>query len=221
MKIELLNLGCGRRFHQDWTNIDFNSTGPEIIAHNIEKGIPFGDESFDAVYHSHLLEHFTKNSAPNFVRECYRVLKPNGIIRIVVPDLEKIICCYLEILKKSLGGDKESQKKYDWIVLELFDQMVRNVSGGEMLKYWKRNPMPAESFVIERQGAEVLNFISSYRKNRFGTNNEKDDACLSTEQIGKFRLSGEIHQWMYDRYSLHKILSDCGFLKLRCAKLMN
>jgi hypothetical protein len=43
------------------------------------------------------------------------------------------------------------------------DQMVREESGGEMLKYWQLNPMPAEEFVIERAGREVLQFIESYR----------------------------------------------------------
>jgi hypothetical protein len=30
-------------------------------------------------------------------------------------------------------------------------------------------------------------------------------------QIAKFRASGEIHQWMYDRFSLKRLLSDNGF----------
>jgi hypothetical protein len=32
--------------------------------------------------------------------------------------------------------------------------------------------------------------------------------------IGKFRLGGEIHQWMYDRYSLSKLLVDVGFTQV-------
>jgi hypothetical protein len=30
-------------------------------------------------------------------------------------------------------------------------------------------------------------------------------------QIGKFRSQGEIHQWMYDRYSLARLLEQSGF----------
>ncbi len=30
-------------------------------------------------------------------------------------------------------------------------------------------------------------------------------------EIGRFRLSGEIHQWMYDRVSLARLLEDLGF----------
>ena len=52
-----LNLGCGRRYNPDWTNVDFSSTGEGVIAHNLNQNIPFPDESFDIVYHSNILEH--------------------------------------------------------------------------------------------------------------------------------------------------------------------
>ena len=54
--MQCLNLGCGDRYHPDWTNINFTSTGGGVIAHNLKQGIPFPDESFDVVYHSHVLE---------------------------------------------------------------------------------------------------------------------------------------------------------------------
>ncbi|MDP4267502.1 MAG: methyltransferase, partial [Bacteroidota bacterium] len=34
-------------------------------------------------------------------------------------------------------------------------------------------------------------------------------------KIGKFRLSGEIHQWMYDRYSLSTLLARTGFKEIQ------
>ena len=38
---------------------------------------------------------------------------------------------------------------------------------------------------------------------------------LLTSKIGKFRLSGEIHQWMYDKYSLGKLLKETGFKNIK------
>ena len=35
-----------------------------------------------------------------------------------------------------------------------------------------------------------------------------------TLQMGRFRKGGEIHQWMYDNYSLGALLTDCGFIKV-------
>ncbi len=216
--LKLLNLGCGGRYHPDWTNVDFRSSGPGVIACNLNLGIPIEDNCFDVVYHSHLLEHFPKGHAPIFLKECNRVLKKGGIIRVAVPDLEQIVRWYLRLLERSLQGDKEAQDMYEWILLELFDQMVRNTSGGEMLKYWKQNPMPAESFVIERLGSEVINALNTIRKHDVRESSLEDikkDNPPDAEKIGEFRLSGEIHEWMYDRYSLGRLLLESGFRNVK------
>lgn len=73
--MKYLNLGCGDRFHPSWTNINFTSTGAGVIAHDLKQGIPYPDNYFDVVYHSHVLEHFPKDAAETFIRECDRVLR--------------------------------------------------------------------------------------------------------------------------------------------------
>ena len=222
-KLNMLNLGCGNRYHPDWTNINFQSSEPDVIAYDLNKPLPFEDESFDVVYHSHLLEHFPRSQAPVFIGECFRILRAGGIIRIVVPDLEQIARCYLTMLEKSLQGVKYAQECYDWIMLELFDQMVRNVSGGEMLNYWKQDTIAAEDFVIERVGSEVKNVLNEIRQNAGAATatiaqTDKKNITLDPYQIGRFRLSGEIHQWMYDRYSLGKLLKQAGFREIRVCR---
>ncbi|MBK1656075.1 TylF/MycF/NovP-related O-methyltransferase [Allochromatium vinosum] len=212
-----LNLGCGAHYHPAWVNLDFTSSSREVIAHDLTQGIPFASESFDVVYHSHLLEHFTKDYAPRFLRECHRVLTPGGIIRVAVPDLEAIARLYLSLLDGALDGDPEAQQRYDWILIELFDQMVRNHSGGEMLAYWRQNPMPAETFVLERMGSEVKNAVRALRASK---NEDTSNAFthLDLEGIARFRLSGEVHQWMYDRYSLGKLLTESGFESVKVCR---
>lgn len=211
--MKLLNLGCGGRYHPDWVNVDFYSTGPGVIAHDLKRGLPFSEAKFDVVYHSHLLEHLPKNYAPIFLQECYRVLKPGGIIRVVVPDLEQIARLYLTLLEKALQGDNQAQARYEWILLEMFDQMVRQQSGGNMLKYWQQRPMPAEDFVIERLGSEVLNTLAILRSTNIQPISTVEE--LEAMQIGQFRLSGEVHQWMYDRYSLSVLLQAVGFQNVK------
>ncbi len=215
--MKLLNLGCGRSYHHEWTNADFKPTGQGVIPCNLNFGLPFVDNAFHAVYHSHLLEHFPKRYALTFLRECFRVLKTGGIIRVVIPDLERIVRLYLNLLEKAENGDQKARKRYEWIVIEMLDQMVRDQSGGEMLKYWQQNPMPEEEFVIERCGSEVLNALASLRDpNNTDIISESDKSNCQTpvrdaESIGQFRLSGEVHQWMYDRYSLSSLLKKAGF----------
>jgi predicted SAM-dependent methyltransferase len=223
-KWRLLNLGCGSCYHPAWLNVDFRSTAPGVMACNLSHGLPFADNSFDVIYHSHLLEHFPKRYAPIFLHECFRVLKPGGIIRVVVPDLEQMARLYLDLLEKALQGDEEAQKRYDWIMLEMFDQMVRNEPGGEMLNYWEQNPMPAESFVIERCGSEVLNALAVVRNQSNSAHTAESkvgpslDEELDARQIGQFRLSGEVHQWMYDRHSLGVLLRDVGFQNIQVCR---
>lgn len=58
------------------------------------KGLPLKQESCEVVYSSHMLEHLDRNGADKFLREAYRVLRQNGIIRIVVPDIKIQIAQY-------------------------------------------------------------------------------------------------------------------------------
>lgn len=238
-----LNLGCGRRFHPNWTNIDFSSTGPSVIAHNLTQGIPRPEQSFDVVYHSHVLEHFSKNQAPSFLQECHRVLRPQGIIRIAVPDLEQIARSYIFSLEQALSGSPEASDNYNWLLLELLDQIVRNQSGGAMAAYLFQEHIPNPDFILKRLGTEAKNLIeagcqqrqqkvvkeswikcalrpayrflrdSSYRRDTF-LKSILGTADYQALQLGRFRQGGEIHQWMYDRHSLTQLLKDTGFTQI-------
>ena len=226
-----LNLGCGNKFHPDWVNVDFVSTGEGVIAHNLLSGIPMPDNKFEVVYHSHVLEHFQRDDAFKFIQECYRVLRPGGIIRIAIPDLEQIARNYLEQMELALKGDKAAESNYDWMVLEMYDQTVRNAEGGNMLKYLGSD-IPNEAFIYKRIGEEGKMFremllsqknqpahkakkkLTRFFKPKYLKNKIKDlvlGSDKSYTEIGKFRKGGEIHQWMYDRYSLGRLLKSAGF----------
>ncbi len=58
------------------------------------KRIPLPDASVEVLYSSHMLEHLDRDSAKAFLSEVQRVLAPNGIVRIVVPDLKKLLVEY-------------------------------------------------------------------------------------------------------------------------------
>ncbi|OAQ38608.1 hypothetical protein A5893_14440 [Pedobacter psychrophilus] len=243
--MKLLNLGCGSRYHNSWTNVDFVSNSLDVITHNLLQGIPYKNESFEGVYHSHVLEHFNKNDGKEFLKECYRVLKFKGVIRIAVPDLERIVKEYIKNLKLSIEGDLQAQLNYEWIMLELFDQIVRTKSGGDMATYIYQDTLPNENYVFERLGEEAknlrklhLNDFDKTKKILPLTLNKSDKKYFrkiknilkyklknilfkeevnffekhnSFRKLGEFRLGGEIHQWMYDKYSLSKLLRDIGF----------
>lgn len=161
-----LNLGCGRRFHPEWTNVDFTETGEGVIAHNLTKDIPCDNESFDVIYHSHLLEHFTKTQARRLIQECYRVLKPGNTLRVVIPDLEQITKAYIHALEHIRIDSTKWEDHHNWLTIELLDQLVRNHSGGEMATYLYQEYIPNEVFILKRLGTEAKNLISADRNAR-------------------------------------------------------
>jgi SAM-dependent methyltransferase len=204
---KLINLGCGTRTHPEWTNVDFspytrlqkqfwlakllhkmgilsdrrwralNMLPKDICSWNLERGIPFSNDLFDVVYHSHFLEHLNNDHALKFLRDCYRVCKPNGIIRIVVPDLQHIINSYMDAISGINVERGDAWEQYDAALYDLFDQMVRkNSTGAQEQKKWVA--------VIERMlrgGPEKV---------------------------------GELHRWMYDKYSLARLLSMANFTEI-------
>jgi predicted SAM-dependent methyltransferase len=238
-RLPYLNVGCGNKFHEAWVNVDMLANGPHIIPCNLLKGIPFPNDHFEVVYHSEVLEHFPKEKAPAFLRECYRVLKPGGIMRMCVPDLENIVTEYLAHLNALAKNpsNKETQANYDWILLELFDQTVRDYPGGEMAEFLRQPDLVNEKYIIQRIGHVGRSLRNSAlaggqgrQKNARAEGLLRRARYLGLKQatmkvlgritkmwssracrIGRFRLGGEIHFWMYDRYSLERLLRQMGF----------
>ncbi|HEX9935496.1 MAG TPA: methyltransferase domain-containing protein [Longimicrobium sp.] len=61
---------------------------------NVSKRFPFADNTFEAVFTSHMLEHLFLDQARSCVSEALRVLAPGGVLRIAVPDLDLLIARY-------------------------------------------------------------------------------------------------------------------------------
>ncbi|MBD2700683.1 methyltransferase domain-containing protein [Spirosoma sp. BT702] len=235
----LLNVGCGHKFHEDWVNIDMVSSHPAVIEYNILCGLPFPSNQFDVVYHSQVLEHIPKEKSDSFLTECFRVLKPGGIIRVVLPDLENIVKEYQKYMNLCVTEKTDvAEANYDWILLEMYDQSVRNAPGGLMAKYFAEPELSNEPYVLERSGyigralrkhyqnQSQMNVARSGVKNTIekitrNLNYKKIrsrllSAVLTSEEresirLGKFRNGGEIHYWMYDRFSLSRLLLKTGF----------
>lgn len=242
VKEVLVNLGCGTRHHPDWINIDIVPHESNVIAHDLRMGIPLPDDSCDVVYHSNMLEHFRRPDALRLLDECLRVLKPGGILRVAVPDLEHICHVYLEKLEKARQGCSNADYDYEWILLEMYDQTVREHSGGGMITYLSQSPMPNEEFVFERIGVEGQELVEQTQPQTNSQNQESNpgrskrlqvlihrihnsfrynvlrlllgSAGIRALEIGRFRLSGEVHHWMYDEFSLAQLMRSAGFCKV-------
>jgi predicted SAM-dependent methyltransferase len=58
------------------------------------KRFPFEDETFDYVYSEHMIEHVPWTDGLFMLRECLRVLKPGGALRVATPDMKVLLELY-------------------------------------------------------------------------------------------------------------------------------
>ena len=157
----IVNLGCGNKTHPACVNIDwsiyarikrnpiarraaplvfngirlkqFQGLDESVIVHDLRKGIPLDDQAADAVYHSHVLEHIDRDQVAGFFSEIRRVLRPGGVHRVVVPDLERYVQEYLGSLDRGLT-DPEARRNHDVSVSQMLLQMVRREAHGTSLQ---------------------------------------------------------------------------------------
>jgi len=110
-----LNLGCGDTYFAEWNNCDLLPRR-YIESIDLRRSLPYADETFNAVYTAHLLEHLTPADGKRLITEMVRVLKPGGICRIVVPDLEGICRKYLQYLDQVVSEPSSTNAmRYRWM----------------------------------------------------------------------------------------------------------
>ena len=117
-----VHLGCGPVFATGWENIDKSpniylsrvpvvrralarvgvltsdhdavSFAPGTIRADLSRGLKYPDASAAYVYHSHLIEHMPRWQGLALMKECHRILRPGGVMRIATPNLREIVEWY-------------------------------------------------------------------------------------------------------------------------------
>jgi len=93
-----LHLGCGTAYKEGWINIDNNSDSniSRLDLHwDLRAPLPFPANSADFIYHEHFLEHLTVQEGLAALKDFHSTLKPGGIMRIAMPDLQSMVNFYL------------------------------------------------------------------------------------------------------------------------------
>lgn len=233
----LVNLGCGQRYHPDWLNLDLASSSPHVVQCDLTQGIPVADGTAAMVYSAAVLEHIPRAFVQGFLGECFRILRPGGLIRIAVPDFEFQAQEYLRLLQAERAGEQVAQLR-EWMILVIADQFGRDCPGGEMLGFLRGCSQASVAFVQERFGEEAADLfrwmsrcegstishpVASPARIRLGRVGQfllrllvpgfRGQSDLLAWQIGRFRLfSGELHRWLYDDCSLGQVISTAGFV---------
>jgi predicted SAM-dependent methyltransferase len=91
----LIHLGCQNVNKEGWVNVDLAGY-PVELRWNLLRPLPFAAGTVDAMFHEHLLEHFSLKDGLALAQDWHRVLKPGGILRIGVPDAGAYVASYSE-----------------------------------------------------------------------------------------------------------------------------
>lgn len=189
-----LNIGCGDRIADGWINLD--RTIHAVIARvpglprllfrlgwldherferyrlgvwrrvrlwDVRYGLPLPDGVLPHVYSSHLIEHLEREACRRLLRECYRVLRPGGVLRLVAPDLFVSASQYVDLVRGLERGEAVPS---------------------EVVTYLEQPVLMAD--LTDRFVSEIL---------------EPDPA----------RRAVYGHVWMYDCFSLNRLLREVGF----------
>ena len=112
-----LNLGCGTKKLPGFINIDIRKeVEPDVVA-DITALTHIHNESVDLIYCCHCLEHISFNDIRKVLIRWYDILKPGGILRISVPDIEVIFAHYfywrdLKLLRGFLWGEQDNEHNF-------------------------------------------------------------------------------------------------------------
>lgn len=178
--------GCGTLVNNKWNNYDasptlfiqkipllgkiarkwLNCVFPDTVFYgNIVRGLPIPDNSVDGVFCSHVLEHLLIEDFYVALKNTFKILKPNGVFRCILPDLYT------------------------------YAREYTNTITAQKLHYDPSRDTASIRFM------EKLNMASLKKRN-----NVKSLLSLLFGYTG--------HRWMWDKYSLTKVLTDQGFIDI-------
>jgi predicted SAM-dependent methyltransferase len=192
-----LNIGCGPSGINGWLNYDwgilpllsklglirqllvnfkilpreYNVKWPSIKLVDIRKKFPLKDNAIQHIYCSHVLEHFERWEALQILKECRRVLRRRGVIRIVIPDIKKICQIYYksvsrpgrELCRLWWGFDKD--EKPQGLIQSLARRFIRD-------HYWNYDQKELEILLSEAGFSQIK--LSDFQKGKFPDINSLD-----------------------------------------------
>lgn len=116
-----LNLGSGGKGFPGWINIDARRHSDSYITHDIRRPLPLDDNQVTRIFAEHVIEHLDfRGDIAKVFSEFYRVLKPLGTVRIIVPDAERFLQAYVD---KSEEGFKQLGWNIDQMPGDIYTPM--------------------------------------------------------------------------------------------------
>lgn len=218
-----VNIACGNAFLPGWTNLDYSPVSTEVMRADLTGRLPLADNSADLVYSSHFFEHIPIDRTEAFLAECLRILKPGGVLRLVMPDFDDVCRQYLA------SRDAGEHDQADFLIVELLDQCVRKQPGGRLASILATAPARGDGgrlhqFILHRLGNYIdtpppqkLTLKRVWRALRsrlealyLNTLLALLPAVFRQQNVSRAAV-GETHAWVYDFHTVARLLAQAGF----------
>jgi len=120
---------------------------------NGRRGIPYESDSVAVVYASHLLEHLYRDDALALLRDALRALRPEGVCRVIVPDVAAIVRWYLEHRRQNPRPAEASSE----VLNDLLGLRMRSASGQGLLGFYRRwTDLDEHKWMYDEEGLMAL-----------------------------------------------------------------
>lgn len=123
-----LNVGSGKNKVPGYINLDVRPEVKPDIVHDLTQPLPYDKDVIIEIYCRHVLEHFNRHVAVKIVNDFYRVLKPKGVLKVIVPNLEFHA-------KQLLGTSKSRQRNQLEHAMAGFYGWETNKAGGPFSRH--------------------------------------------------------------------------------------
>lgn len=135
-----------------------------FVHHDLSRNIPFKTETVDYIFSSHFFEHLYRKQGMGFLRECHRVLRSGGVLRLSIPDLKYAVLLYQAGQKKEMlenyffledVGSQFSRHKYmyDW---EMISDILAEVGFRQIVQQSFRRGIVPDIDILDNRPEDSL-----------------------------------------------------------------
>ena len=189
----------------DWITVDMEGADFNIEFDEHTR-LPFADNSQSAIYSSHLVEHLDDPVLMSLFRECFRVLRTGGYLRLETPDAEKIVDSYKKKDAKFLRFFAEENRKN---LVE--ERGFSSIYGAEYIGVLGL----LSCYIIDDRHVPALAAKEEFDKN-INTLSLEDFGkwCVALQTPEQRRTHGHVNTIFFNK--LHRMLSQADFNDITC-----
>ena len=148
-----IHLGCGEINAPGFINVDILPLPHIHYIQEVNDLSVFPDEYADLIYASHVLEHISHREVTKVLGEWHRVLKEGGVVRISVPDFDKLIEVYCSqekdigaIIMPLMGGQDYAYRLHQTVFNEKYLTELLSSVGFREVREWDPEEVELHSF---------------------------------------------------------------------------